>query len=292
LGLPYYLKFPVYHFIGLSNGYITHADWSAFRLNKNLIQSIKSLLQVAIQIYYSRKADFFVFQTEEARFHFCKRALVRKSNSIVIPNAYDEDMIINLSGLPSKKKTSIVTIFCPGGGYTHKGFQFIPAIACELSKLIKEHFKFVVTVPEGNLLDEMNKSIEKLGVKEFIDNIGTYQYTNAAPLYNNADIVFVPSLLETFSASYLEAMAAKKILVAANKGFAREVCDNAAVYVDPANALQTAKVLSTVILHPEDFEINKENGYRILKKYGNQKQRFDKIMELLILKSNQDPGTE
>lgn len=287
MGGPAYVRFPVYHILGLSNGYITHADWSAFKLKTSFFQRIKALLQVIIQIYYSRKADYFVFQTQQARLNFCKRARINQNKSIVITNAYDEEMMKNLLEIPKQPDFSVVQIFCPGGGYIHKGFQFIPAIAKELASLVKIPFRFIVTVPVGKILDQMNMEIERFKVQGYIQNIGLYHYTEVANLFKRADIVFVPSLLETFSVSYLEAMAAKKILIVADKGFAREVCNNAAEYTDPLNPVEAAKILATAILHPEDFKIRIENGQRILKKYGNQQQRFEKIMELLTQKTRE-----
>lgn len=100
----------------------------------------------------------------------------------------------------------MATIFCPGADYTHKAFQFIPEIAKSLKEIIDIDFKFILTLPDSKLWFRIaNRAIE-LGVKDKIINRGPFSYTEANLLYAGADLVFVPSLLETFSASYLEAV--------------------------------------------------------------------------------------
>ena len=71
--------------------------------------------------------------------------------------------------------------------------------------------------------EQLNKQLE---VEDLVKNIGPYHYSEISSHYAQADIVFVPSLLETFSATYLEAMVANKPLVVAQKDFAKEVCKN------------------------------------------------------------------
>jgi hypothetical protein len=76
-------------------------------------------------------------------------------------------------------------------------------------------------------------------------------------------------------------MCAKKKLVAADKNFAREVCRNYATYTNPQDGVRTAKaineIFSNINVTKEELEISNE----ILSNYGNQDQRFDKIIALI-----------
>ena len=70
---PAYVNFPVTHVQGLSNAYITHADYTVYNLQKNLITRLKLILGSKLRLILSKKADEFIFQTEEARKDFVKK---------------------------------------------------------------------------------------------------------------------------------------------------------------------------------------------------------------------------
>lgn len=279
---PAYVKFPVRHIQGISNAYITHADFEVFWLKKNALSIARYMLYVFVQFLYSKRADYFVFQTEQARQHFSKRAFLRPSQSTVIPNAFDQNMVNELSSIPLKKgKNQVLNIFCPGAAYVHKAFQFLPSIAQELVKIGSPKFEFVLTLPKSDLWNSISNQAKKLGLQHCFRNIGPYSYAAVSNLYADADVVFVPSLLETFSASYLEAIAAKKSLVVADKGFAKEICGKYAKYVDSQKAKPSAEVLKKVMEDVSVPSINKDLALEILQKFGNQEERFLKICNLI-----------
>ena len=123
--------------------------------------------------------------------------------------------------------------------------------------------------------------IKEWNLEREIVNFGPYKYPDLKNFLETSDIVFVPSMLETFSASYLEAMCANKKLVVADKNFARDICGNYATYVNPKDAISSSKTLvdlfSNSIVSPSEKSLAED----ILKKYGNQDQRFQKIIDLI-----------
>jgi len=286
---PAYVKFQCLHLQGISNGYITHADWKSFRLRGNIFNTFRYCAHVGFQFLYSLKATHFVFQTKNAKYSFQKRSRINNERLFVIPNAFDVSLREYFNQENTlKKENSEINILCPGAGHLHKGFQFIPVIAQELSALKGLKFKFTLTLSfESELWKQIETESNKLRVSEYIHNFGPYSYSNLKKILGTCDIVFVPSLLETFSASYLEAMCARKKLVVADKLFSREVCGNYATYVDPQNAKSTAhafeKLFSNYIPTKEEIEL----ADTILNKYGDQERRYAQIIELikkLILK--------
>ncbi len=52
-------------------------------------------------------------------------------------------------------------------------------------------------------------------------------------LYEQCDALFMPTLLEFFSGTYIEAMLYKKPILTSDRDFARDVCQDAADYIDP-----------------------------------------------------------
>lgn len=283
---PAYVKFKEYHVMGISSPYMTHAKFLQFKLSGNCHEIIKKTLSTGFKMFKSLSANHYVFQTNEARIGFSKRMKIPDFKTSVISNAVDEKMLSQLSKLiTNNKEEKVISIFCPGAAYAHKGFQFIPEIAKHLEELVSDEFKFIITLPESSLLRDINLKSKKFGVEKHINNIGPYKYSNVAKLYSKANIVFVPSLLETFSASYLEAMAAQKILIVADKGFAKEVCGHAAAYVNPLNSKEAAEMLAKAIESPSQFDYQGIHRIVQLEKFGNQKKRFRKIEKLLLEKA-------
>lgn len=70
-------------------------------------------------------------------------------------------------------------------------------------------------------------------VKERFENVGIVPIGNLAQVYARADIAVFPSLNESFSASPVEALLANGLLVASDRPYVREVCGDAALYVEP-----------------------------------------------------------
>jgi len=283
---PAYIKFPVYHLMGISNPYITHADIDVFKTNGNFIQNIQLLLKTLYQLYKSTKANHFIFQTEAARDNYCARTCISPSRTSVINNAFDMEMKSDISQFArrERKRERSFTIFCPGAAYSHKAFQFIPDLALELRVLLKKPFQFVLTLPDSDIMKLIDAKVKKFDLINHVKNIGPYDYNDIASLYSESDLVYVPSLLETFSATYLEAMVANKILVVANKKFAKDVCEEYAVYVDPLNALESAKTFQSIINNPTEYQNKSKISNSILNKFGNQKQRYEKIVDLILKK--------
>lgn len=277
---PAYAQFSCIHLQGISNPFITHADWDAFSLQGNYFQITRYFFKSFVQLLYSRNADYFVFQTEQARQNYCKRAFIAKNKTFVVTNAFDDSLRID--GQTNRAKKDIITIFCPGADYTHKAFQFIPEIAKSLKELTEIEFKFILTLPYSKLWYKIyNRAIE-LGISDKIANRGPFSYSEIHEVYEDVDIVFVPSLLETFSASYLEAIALQKRLVVAEKGFAKEICGKYAYYIDPKDATETAKVFKDIIENKGEKVDKFVIGNQILQRFGSQKQRFEKLKVLVL----------
>ena len=87
----------------------------------------------------------------------------------------------------------------------------------------------------------------------------------------------MPSLLETFSTSYLEAIAASRMIIVPKKGFAREVCQDAAIYFDE-NDISS---LFNIIYNYRNFKIDTKIYENILSHYGTQLLRYNKIINAL-----------
>jgi len=145
------------------------------------------------------------------------------------------------------------------------------------SKNIK--FKFYVTLPyEGKEVKLFWALVKKYKVGKNIINCGVLRISECIDLYNKSDIVFLPTLLETFSATYPEAMYMDKPILTTDLDFARDVCGDAAIYFEPRSATDAAKKLFFLATDNELCEKLIMNGKKRLKSLPTPHQKFGMLI--------------
>lgn len=80
--------------------------------------------------------------------------------------------------------------------------------------------------------------IGRLGLGDHIINVGPVQQSQLPGLYRACDGLILPTVLESFSGTYLEAMQFDRPILTSDMDFAREICGDAAVYFDPFDTAQ------------------------------------------------------
>lgn len=165
----------------------------------------------------------------------------------IIPNAVSID---NLSGgvfkdfnLPKNR----INFLCLSKYYIHKNIEsFIP-----LAKIIKKEdlpFTIILTINQDQhknaklLIDQ----IEKENLQDILINVDEVEMQNVPSLYDQTDALLLPTLLESFSGTYIEAMYHKKPIFTSNYDFAIDVCGDSAIYFDPLNTLDILKAMKQI----------------------------------------------
>lgn len=283
---PSYIKFKSFHVLGISDGYITHADLDVFFYGRSFLEGVKHLFKTILKGLLSRReGNGYIFQTETSRQGYCSRYFLKAKKTRVVPNALGRSF--GSSNLRLQKHSAAADrkcyILCPSSDYSHKDLYIIKRIAKLVSEDITEakgvELIFYVTVarnsPFAALINEINAASPLVQVV----NKGPYLYSDASEVYADCDVVFMPSVLETFSTSYLEALAAGKALVVADKAFSREICGNAAVYFTPKNAKSALKCILKVRCSAASDVMHSYSA--VLDKYGEYEGRYNQIIRSL-----------
>lgn len=157
-----------------------------------------------------------------------------------------------------------------------KNFAVVPETGARLRELGVGPGRFVMTIGSDHepWLGSFRKALSRWGEAVPIDRVGRVPHSQLGPLYRDADAVFLPSLLESFSASYVEAMHFGVPLVTSGYDFAREVCGPAAEYVDPADPGDCARGLARVLTDPARRRALREAGFRRLQGFPTWEERF------------------
>lgn len=120
--------------------------------------------------------------------------------------------------------------------YSHKGLEALVEMMDRYREVLK-NVALVITIEKDQhskarrLLDR----IEEKGLGDRVINVGSLEQSRLADFYGSCDCLVMPTLLESFSGTYLEAMYYGLPIITSDLDFAREICGPAAVYVDPRN---------------------------------------------------------
>jgi hypothetical protein len=274
---PCYFPVPVISILGLSNPYITHCNFSEYRQWLSLFCSLKSFLHINLQKFCSIFSNYYIFQTKLAQSSYLRyNVFLSKSNSHVITNAYSDIKTVSIS--PKKNLVSSPNtfyIFCPGSFYPHKNFEIIGEVSEYLLDnydCINYKFIFTMSSQDFKMLNfDHNKSLL---------NIGNLPYEEFISIYNQVDLVFLPSFLETFSSVYIESMYFKKFLLLHDNEISRDNCKEGAFYCDCTNAMTVAKNIHSILNNsiPQLYFKNQSN---VLSNYTSQIERYESIIRCI-----------
>jgi len=240
----------------------TPLAYSTLSLNQRVIR----FLMTQYRLLWAHRGQFLETQTEAAKSGIMARLSVAGDRIKVIPNAPNPRFLSDKQvGLP-ENRTGKSRIFCLSADYTHKNLPIIPAVAERLKNVHRyRDCIFILTIPEGgHVYREVQRLSRKLGVVDMVQNVGPLRMEECIALYRDADIVFLPTLLEVFSATYIEAMAMSKPIVTTDLDFARDVCGDAALYYSPTSPSAAAQAI-VALLRDTDLqaELIKRGGRRL-----------------------------
>lgn len=187
---------------------------------------------------------------------------------------YGKPILPSLSLLPKKKKGEFrfVTI---AAFYKYKNLEIINEIIKLLRVEKYTKVKFVLTIDPILLKKHFGEN------SDYIYNLGPVRIEECPIIYSECDATFMPSLMESFTSTFPDSMKMKKPIIATDLGFAKSVCEDAAIYYDPLSANSAFKMIKKLI---HDDNLRKEliiNGQKVLKKFGTAADRAKKFLAIL-----------
>jgi len=246
-GGPSYLNLSRPELMGFTDGWVTHAGAEALASVPSRSARLKLRLSAQYKLGWIRQADYLIAQTETARRGLAERLSVAAESIYLIPNVVaDWYREMRLSPRPLSLDQPIRLLYL-AAAYDHKRHDFLPAICAVLQQSGLGHVRITVTIPpESKIWKRTQNRARRLGVAEMIENIGPVPVTEGPRLYAEHQICLVPTVLETFTATYVEAMATQTPIVTCDLDFAREACEDAALYfpaIDPVAAAECIRRL-------------------------------------------------
>lgn len=187
-----------------------------------------------------------------------------------------------------KKKEGCVYLLCLTKYYMHKNVEiFLP-----LANLIKDrklNIRIVTTVGANQAKEAAAfiQNISDLNLQDIIINIGPVQVESVPALYACTDGLLLPTLLESFSATYADAMFYKKPIFTSDRDFAKDVCENCAFYFDPHNPNDILNNITKAFANQHLIAEKTEAGYMRIQSFPNWNEvasKYIKELEQITLK--------
>ncbi|MBX2819438.1 MAG: glycosyltransferase [Rhodothermaceae bacterium] len=173
-------------------------------------------------------------------------------------------------------------LLCLTRYYPHKNLE----ILVELARLIKFHekpYSVITTIADEQHVGaaQLIEQIKQEEVQEVIHNIGPVPMDEVPALYEQTDGLLLPTLLESFSGTYVDAMFMKKPIFTSDRDFARDVCGEAAFYFDPLSAGQILEVIESGFNDPDRLQHTLDAGYTRVSEFPDWNKVADMYLDLL-----------
>lgn len=201
---------------------------------------------------YMKYATAYATQTEVMRQRFLLRFPQEDKQVYILPNAAVEPTTATVGPLP-KSREPFKLLFL-SRYYAHKGFEILPKLVQILeARKLPVMLTLTLDLKEHPAVSAL---LAALAGKPQVQNIGPIALADLGKVIEAHHGVFLPTLLESFSGTYAEALLHRRLIFTSHFDFATELLGSAACYFDPLDAEQIADVFQEV-LNNEDLMAQK-----------------------------------
>lgn len=198
----------------------------------------------------------------------------------IIPNACDAPAAAHRERVSAGRPFRFL---CLTEYYSHKNLEVLPEAMAILPELTSRRAQVVMTVAPGPhpAARRLLEAIERRGLERQMVNIGPVESDDLAAVYRASDVLVLPTLLESFSRTYLEAMRFGLPILTSDRDFARSVCGGAALYFDPRDAASVAQSMARLM---EDAPLRARlaaEGSRRIRKFPGWSELARRFVEVL-----------
>lgn len=263
------------HVMGYAIPHYIYID-SPFFSEMSIVNKVKFNLLKSLHLWRFRKeGDFLIVETNDVKEKLNKLYSRPMEEVFVVHNTfndvYNRFTYENVIGMDANKFRFLVL----SAYYPHKNLEIIKPIVRELIRKGVSDVQFVLTMKD----DDYHSNFE--GFEDYIVNAGVQPISKCPSLFQEADALFLPTLLECFTATYPEAMKMNKPIITTDMGFAKSICKDSALFYSATSYLDAVDK----ILELKDNDILQEqliaNGVKRLRDFPNAHERAKKYIEIL-----------
>jgi glycosyltransferase involved in cell wall biosynthesis len=276
---------PSYHrsccpkIVGFARPHYVYRDSPYFQMASFKERLFVDALMVLQEHLFLRNSTALVFETDDARRIMNEKIFGRYGMpSFVVGNTLNNIFLEKELWVKCAKidrQTGIFNLLCVSANYTHKNIEKLKAVSRYL-KQSNPDFKFCLTLT----LTENEYKLDD-DIHPYFNLIGLVSHNELPDLYSKCDAFILPTLLEVFTTSYLEAMFMQKPILTSALGFARDICGDAAVYFDPMSTESIGRTIENLAADTNLQRTLVTNGKKRLERFTNSKGRTAAYMDII-----------
>ena len=167
--------------------------------------------------------------------NFLSARFSKLPKTVIVPNSYttlaDDSSLIEIPEISKHTKTKLLAL---SRYYEHKNLEILIELASLFKETNSEYMIFLtIESHQGKGAKRILRSISDLSMEGYIKNLGEISPFELHNIYYQTDAVILPTLLESFSTVYMDALKYEKPIFTSDREFAREICGDAAFYFNP-----------------------------------------------------------
>ena len=222
-------------------------------------RSFRSQLQMGLKKWLitlsAQNASRVIFVSHKSRNHIASQVGLSRENTHVIYHGLDHERFQPRSAKGIVNKPSSIPdavddyLLCVSTIYEHKnfeillrGYEMLPASLRSVHPLL-----IVGGVVEQTYFHSLQKLIAELDIEDHVRFVGSIPYLQIHEVYQHARAFILPSLLETFGHTLVEAMACGVPVVAADATCIPEILDGAGLLFSPYQPRELADHLESIL---------------------------------------------
>ena len=250
---------------------------SPYVKNWPIIKRIRLGLRKLAQFYFFKRDTWaYVVQTDDVNLRVRKK--LGSDRVYTVTNTFN-GFYTNRKKYPSKLPPKVpgqIRFLTISAYYPHKNLEIIMKVIALLVEQNILNFQFIITVED----EQFRRHFGQYKYSPYLINLGPVLPEECPSLYDECDIMFLPTLAECFSASYPESMIMEKPIITTELGFARSICGDAALYFEPMNAVSALETIKELLNNNTLRNQLIENGKKRLNYFDTSKQRAGKYLEI------------
>lgn len=255
------------HLVGFGIPHIVYSDYPHVKKI-----GLKTKLEMIYKQSWTKKeADYYVVQTEDVKKRLAKKIKVSESKIFIVSNGYGSQY--KDSPIIKETKNRVKKLLLISAFRDNKNIEIIKKVIPELIER-KFQCEFHLTINAQKFDELFAEDIE------WVKNHGPVPSSRCPELYNQCDAMFLPTLLECFSASYPEAMKMQKPILTSDLSFARSVCEDAALYFNPFDPKDIAEKIIALFRDQELQNQLVSSGIKKLELFPSPKKRAEQYLQI------------
>lgn len=239
---------------------------------------LRKRLQNALRVRRLQSADHLIFETEIMERRARSQGIVRNGASVLRPTP---TAFLASSQAPSITKHGAQILFL-SGPEPHKNIWRLPGILAELQRENLQ-VRFLLSMDRKTFLAAC-PSASAIPVKtldSYFTFLGGLSADGLQAAYDSCNVVGNLSDLESFSNNYMEAWVVGRPILASNRDFARHVCGESALYVEPHDPDSLIAGLRRFARGEVHLEAMVEAGREALARLPSMEERLKVLAEII-----------